>query len=89
MADLHVLDGGLDGRRLARFKFVAQDLSDLAEIAVLEAAYGLDPVWVMPEGTTSTAVLGGMRLLADEVIARGWHLSPRLHVLLWEDTRGR
>ena len=73
----------------ARFKFVAQRLSDLAEIAALEAAYGLDPVWVMPQGTTSTAVMSGMRLLADEVIARGWHLSPRLHVLLWEDTRGR
>ena len=27
-------------------------------------AYGLDPVWVMPEGTSSTAVLGGMRMLA-------------------------
>jgi hypothetical protein len=43
----------------------------------------------MPEGTTSTAVMSGMRLLVDEVIARGWHLSPRLHVLLWEDARGR
>jgi hypothetical protein len=30
-----------------------------------------------------------MRLLADEVIARGWNLSTRLHDLLWEDTRGR
>jgi 7-cyano-7-deazaguanosine (preQ0) biosynthesis protein QueE len=73
----------------ARFKFVAQDASDLAEIAGLQEAYGLSPVWVMPEGTTSTAVISGMRLLADEVIARGWHLSPRLHVLLWEDARGR
>lgn len=73
----------------ARFKFVAQDLSDLAEIAALQEAYGLDPVWVMPQGTTSTAVVSGMRLLADEVIARGWNLSTRLHVLLWEDTRGR
>jgi 7-carboxy-7-deazaguanine synthase len=77
------------GSGAARFKFVAQNLSDLAEIAALQEAYGLDPVWIMPEGTTSTAVMSGMRLLADEVIARGWHLSARLHVLLWEDARGR
>jgi len=73
----------------ARFKFVATGLDDLEEIAGLQAAYGLEPVWVMPEGTSSTAVLGGMRLLAEEVIARGWNLSSRLHVLLWEDARGR
>jgi 7-carboxy-7-deazaguanine synthase len=79
----------LVGSGSARFKFVAQNLSDLAEIAALQETYALDPVWVMPEGTTSAAVMSGMRLLADEVIARGWHLSPRLHVLLWEDARGR
>jgi 7-carboxy-7-deazaguanine synthase len=73
----------------ARFKFVATGLSDLDEIAGLQEAYGLDPVWVMPEGTTSAAVLDGMRLLADAVISRGWHLTPRLHILLWGDQRGR
>jgi organic radical activating enzyme len=79
----------LAGSGNARFKFVATGPADLEEIAGLQAAYGLEPVWVMPEGTSSTAILGGMRLLADEVIARGWNLSPRLHVLLWEDARGR
>ena len=73
----------------ARFKFVATGLGDLDEIAGLQQAYGLDPVWVMPEGTSSAAVLDGMRLLADAVIARGWHLTPRLHILLWGDQRGR
>jgi 7-carboxy-7-deazaguanine synthase len=73
----------------ARFKFVAAAIGDLREIAELQQQYGLDPVWVMPEGTTGEAVLDGMRLLADEVIARGWNLTPRLHVLLWGDTRGR
>jgi 7-carboxy-7-deazaguanine synthase len=79
----------LAGSGNARFKFVAAGPADLEEIAALQAAYGLDPVWVMPEGTSSTAVLGGMRLLAEEVIARGWNLSTRLHDLLWEDARGR
>lgn len=91
-ASRRIRDGALRalaGSGKARFKFVAAGLDDLEEIAGLQAAYGLDPVWVMPEGTSSTAVLGGMRLLAEEVIARGWNLSTRLHVLLWEDARGR
>ncbi|MEU8284200.1 7-carboxy-7-deazaguanine synthase QueE [Micromonospora sp. NPDC048905] len=79
----------LAGSGRAVFKFVAADTAELDEIARLQEQFGLDPVWVMPEGTTSDAVLAGMRDLADAVLARGWHLSSRLHVLLWEDTRGR
>jgi hypothetical protein len=43
----------------------------------------------MPQGATSAGVLAGMRDLADQALARGWNLSPRLHVLLWENARGR
>jgi hypothetical protein len=43
----------------------------------------------MPEGTTSDQILCRLRELADPVLARGWNLTPRLHTLLWEDTRGR
>lgn len=73
----------------ARFKFVARELVDLDEISELETAYGLAPVWVMPEGITEHTMIAGMRAMADEVIARGWNLTPRLHVLLWGDARGR
>ena len=73
----------------ARFKFVVADVDDLAEVAELETAFGLDPIWVMPEGVTEKATLTTMRALADDVIARGWNLTPRLHVLLWGDVCGR
>jgi organic radical activating enzyme len=73
----------------AIWKFVVQTLDDLDEIQELVAAYGLHPVWVMPEGTDSTTVLARTRPLADPVLARGWHLSTRLHTLLWENDRGR
>ncbi|WP_433530293.1 7-carboxy-7-deazaguanine synthase QueE [Micromonospora sp. CA-263727] len=79
----------LAGSGRAVFKFVANNAAELDEIARLKDRFGLDPVWVMPEGTTSDAVVTGMRDIADAVLARGWHLSSRLHVLLWEDTRGR
>jgi 7-carboxy-7-deazaguanine synthase len=73
----------------AVWKFVVTGPADLAEIADLQQRYGLDPVWVMPEGTTSGQVLHRLRELADPVLTRGWNLTPRLHTLLWEDTRGR
>ena len=73
----------------AAFKFVVAAEGDLDEIAALVDAHGLAPVWVMPEGTGVAAVLDRMRSLADPVLARGWHLTPRLHVLLWGDERGR
>ncbi|MGH8897379.1 MAG: 7-carboxy-7-deazaguanine synthase QueE [Egibacteraceae bacterium] len=73
----------------AVFKFVVTDPAEIEGIAELQRAYGLAPVWVMPQGITSGTVIAGMRLIADEALARGWNLSPRLHVLLWEDARGR
>ncbi|MGH8904199.1 MAG: 7-carboxy-7-deazaguanine synthase QueE [Egibacteraceae bacterium] len=73
----------------AVFKFVVADPTEIEEIAELQRAYGLAPVWVMPQGVTSAAVLAGMRSIADGALARGWNLSPRLHVLLWEGARGR
>lgn len=71
------------------FKFVIKAPADLDEVTELEGQLGLSPVWVMPEGTTRDTVLSGMSWLAEEALARGWHLSGRLHVLLWGDERGR
>ncbi|MBX7267524.1 7-carboxy-7-deazaguanine synthase QueE [Micromonospora sp. Llam7] len=79
----------LAGCGRAAFKFVVTDRADLAEIARLCDEYRLDPVWVMPEGTTPDRIITVMREVADPVLAHGWHLTSRLHVLLWGDVRGR
>jgi len=73
----------------AVFKFVVQHVGDLDEIDDLAAAHDLDPVWVMPEGTDRTTILTRMRQLANPVLAGNWHLSTRLHILLWDNTRAR
>lgn len=73
----------------AVFKFVVSDLDDLDEIAELAERFAMKHVWVMPEGVTADHVLGHAQKLAEAVIARGWSLSLRLHVLLWGDERGR
>jgi organic radical activating enzyme len=72
-----------------RFKFVVSEPAELAEIAALEAAYALNDISVMPEGTDPEVILTGMRTLESLVRERGYRLGTRLHVLLWGDERGR
>lgn len=78
----------LAGSGQAIFKFVAASPAELDEIAVLVEEFQLPEVWVMPQGTTELEILAGLRTLAQPVADRGWHLSNRLHVLIWGDERG-
>ncbi|GAA2718520.1 MULTISPECIES: 7-carboxy-7-deazaguanine synthase QueE [Streptomyces] len=73
----------------AAFKFVASTVADLDRTAELASAYGLAPVWVMPEGTTAEAITATARILAEAVAARHWHFTTRLHVLAFGEARGR
>lgn len=64
------------------FKFVVTDPdTDFDEIAGLVKDFGLDPVWVMPEGDTRDRVLAGMDSIHAPAMGRGWNLSSRLHIL--------
>ncbi len=73
----------------AVFKFVVTNVRELDEVAQLAAAHRLDPIWIMPEGTDPATMTERARQLAQPVLDRGWNLTPRLHVLLWGDERGR
>jgi 7-cyano-7-deazaguanosine (preQ0) biosynthesis protein QueE len=72
----------------AVFKFVCASVADLDEVAGVVDECRLTSVWVMPEGTSADVVRERMGLLVDAVLARGWNLTPRLHVELWGDKRG-
>jgi organic radical activating enzyme len=80
---------GFEATGKATFKFVACGPADLDEVAAVATECGLTDVWVMPEGVDAATIVTRMHDLADAVVARGWHLSPRLHILLWGDERGR
>lgn len=84
----HALAALRDSGR-AVFKFVVSNPGELDEVATVAATYRLAPIWIMPAGTTADAMLATSRLLADPVLERGWHLTTRLHILLWGDRRGR
>ncbi|MFF2806341.1 radical SAM protein [Streptomyces sp. NPDC058000] len=70
------------------FKFVCRNKSDLDEVASLVDRYGTRPVWIMPEGQVPTEVGRHLSALGDDVVARGWNLTTRLHVAVWGDRRG-
>ena len=72
----------------AIWKFVAQAPEDLDEIGAIVEQHGLAPVYVMPEGTDPHTLLSRSRELAEPVLARGWNLTTRLHILLYGSRRG-
>ncbi|WP_410646416.1 7-carboxy-7-deazaguanine synthase QueE [Amycolatopsis sp. cmx-4-54] len=73
----------------AVFKFVVSTIGDLDEITELVADHELETVYVMPEGRTAAEITRRLGEIADEAIARGFHLTTRLQLLAWGDQRGR
>lgn len=78
-----------EATRKASFKFVVSEIAHLDEVHTVVSECGLREVWVMPEGVTPDAVVTRGAALAEAVVARGWNMTTRLHVLLWGDERGR
>lgn len=78
----------LQGTGTAAWKFVATGPGDLDEVQRIVDAHRLDPVYIMPEGTSAEQVARHGADLADAVLARGWRMTTRLHILLWGDERG-
>jgi 7-carboxy-7-deazaguanine synthase len=71
----------------AAFKFVVTDVAELDEVQAIVDRIGTANVWIMPEGTDPQTITTRTAALADAVIARGWNLTTRLHVLAWGNER--
>jgi 7-carboxy-7-deazaguanine synthase len=72
----------------AVFKFVVTGPPDLDEVQGMVDECGLSTVYVMPEGTDAATITARLAELAEPVLKKGWHLTPRLHILIWGDRRG-
>lgn len=75
----------------ASFKFVVQNETDLAEIAEIQKEHAISPekITLMPEGRQAEILRKRAQWLAALCIEKGYRFSPRLHVQLWGDERGR
>ena len=72
----------------AAWKFVAEAVTDLDEIAQVVDRHRLAPVYVMPEGVRPDVISSRSQLLAEAVLSHGWNLTTRLHILLYGNRRG-
>lgn len=75
----------------ATFKFVVQNDTDLAELAEIQKTHAISPerISLMPEGRNAEILKKRAQWLAALCIENGYRFSPRLHVQLWGDERGR
>jgi len=74
----------------ADFKFVVSEKADTDEI--VEHYLPLIPresVILMPEGKTASEQIETMPWLLEECARLGFRFSPRLHILAWDNERGR
>jgi organic radical activating enzyme len=72
----------------AIWKFVVVEVTDLDEVGQFVDRHDLRPVYVMPEGVHADVVVNRSKALVEPVLARGWNLTTRLHVLLYGNRRG-
>jgi organic radical activating enzyme len=84
---LHLMDLGAR----VYFKFVVSSPEDVQEILALQEKFGIPngAIYLMPEGVTQEAIYEKMGWLAELCKEMGWNLAPRLHILLWGNTRGK
>lgn len=74
-----------------QLKFVAADPGDLGEIETIVREIGADrcKVVLMPEGITAEAIADRARWLVEVCKRERFRYSPRLHIDLWGDQRGK
>ena len=73
----------------AFFKFVIAEPGDVDEVLALQRRYRFRPghVFLMAEGTDSTALRSRQKWLSGLCLEHGFRMSDRLHIHLYGDTR--
>ncbi len=71
----------------AIFKFVAQSEKDFPEIKALVDQYGLNPVYIMPEGITGEAIKASLLRIIHPTIEHGYNLTTRMQVQIYDNRR--
>ena len=75
-----------------QLKFVVDtphDLSEIDEYVDRHPQISADRVFLMPQATTSAELHQKADWLNDAAEARGWQVSPRLHIELFGNVRGK
>jgi 7-carboxy-7-deazaguanine synthase len=82
---------GYTGLARTNLKFVVASLNDFTELLAIVELLDIptNQVWIMPEARDRRTLLAVSEAIAPHVVALGFNLSTRLHILLWGDQPGR
>lgn len=71
------------------FKFVIQKESDLEEVEKYAKEWEIPrtKIWLMPEGVNKKVIQERSLWLIDLCKQKGYHFTPRLHILLYDNER--
>ena len=75
-----------------QLKFVVDTPSDFKEIDTIVESLGSDVrkfVILMPQGRRKHELSQKYKIIADHCLKKGYRMTPRLHVDIWGDVRGR
>lgn len=70
------------------FKFVVSDTIEPVRRFAQEHQIPADKIWLMPLGATRQEQLNSMATVWNECIRLGYNLSPRLHILAFDQRQG-
>ena len=73
----------------AIFKFVVQTEDCIDEIKDIQQTVGIEAkdIYLMPEGRNANEIMSRLPWLFEVCSQTGYNLTPRLHVLAWNDRR--
>ena len=72
------------------YKFVVRNIDDIKEMEQdFSEIIQSDRIWLMPESISSTSHIKRLKSIVPICLERGYVLAPRLHILLWENQRGK
>jgi organic radical activating enzyme len=76
-------------KEYASFKFIARNSGDIKEINEAVDSFGINKTrtYIGVEGITRKSQMN--LPLIDEILKNGYHYSPRLHILLWGNKKGK
>ncbi len=72
------------------FKFPVRDEADLAETDAIVSEVRIPPqrVYLMPICSTRKELNERSQIVAEMALSRGYSFSPRLQLLIWDQTTG-
>jgi 7-cyano-7-deazaguanosine (preQ0) biosynthesis protein QueE len=79
------------GTTSSHFKYVIQSKDDFKEVQTISDKYDVAPdkIILMPEAQSREALLDRSKWLVELCKAQGYLFCTRLHILLWDNERGK